>query len=95
MSTEDKIREMVDKVKRGEEGFDAAAFGTFRTDEGGIGNTEWKRCAPCNINKHDECKGENFCDCDHSSHNRSSTRLRSDSSDDLPSGNNDGQHYPT
>ncbi len=66
--SDDKVREIVDKVKRGEIPLDSAESGTEETDEGGIRKTVGGLCGPCSIDNHSECKGALVCSCAHPSH---------------------------
>jgi hypothetical protein len=68
--SEDKIQEVLDKIKRGEIGPDMIEVGTGVTDEGGISSTVRRICGPCNIKKHDECIGAPMCNCNHPSHHQ-------------------------
>jgi hypothetical protein len=66
----DKIREVMDKVNRGEIGLGSTEVETTRSDEGGVSSTTRRRCGHCNIGDHGNCEGEHVCDCDHPSHQR-------------------------
>jgi hypothetical protein len=67
---EDKIREVIDKVKSGDIGLAPSELATDRTDEGEkISSAKKKKmCDPCNIGKHPECEGDLVCGCDHPMH---------------------------
>ena len=66
--SEDKIRDILDKVNSGEIGLGSTEVETTRTDEGRISSTTRRRCGPCNIGKHGQCEGAHVCDCDDASH---------------------------
>jgi hypothetical protein len=69
-SSDDKAREFIDKINRGEIGLDSVAVDTRQTDEGGISSTTKRKCGPCNVGKHGECQGRGVCDCDHPTHHQ-------------------------
>ena len=66
--SDDKVKEFIDKVNRGEIPMDSAELRTERTDEGGISSTFKVKCGPCNDNNHRECKGDLVCNCTHPYH---------------------------
>jgi hypothetical protein len=67
-STDDKAREVIDKVNRGETGLGSSTFTTEETGQGVVRQTTKGKCGPCNVGKHGECQGRGVCDCDHPSH---------------------------
>jgi hypothetical protein len=74
--SEDKIRDIIDRVNRGEIGLASVEVTTSRIDGGRISSTMKKKCGPCNIGNHGECEGDLVCDCDHTSHHQRQSRQR-------------------
>jgi hypothetical protein len=68
--SEEKIREVIDKINRGEIPLGSAEVETKMTDEGRVSSTTRRRCGPCTIGNHSECEGSHMCDCDHTFHQR-------------------------
>ncbi len=66
--SDDRIREVMDKVNRGEISLGSTEVRTERTDEGGISSITRRICGPCDAGNHGQCEGEHVCDCDDSSH---------------------------
>jgi hypothetical protein len=72
--SEDKIREVIDAINRGEIPLSSIEVDTRRSDEGGISSTMRSRCGPCNIGNHSKCEGDYMCDCDRPSHQQRQTQ---------------------
>ena len=68
LMSEDRMRDVMDKVKSGEIPLGSTEVETTGIDEGGISSTTRRKCGPCNDGRHGDCEGNHVCDCDHPSH---------------------------
>lgn len=70
-SLDEKTREIIDAAERGEIVIGSGAVETIAIDDGKITHTTRRICTPCANGKHGEC--DFMCDCNHPSHDRSSS----------------------